>query len=160
MSITTEDYRKLYPSLMAYALSRCKNKSIAEDLVSQTFLTAVEKLERGLNITDLNAWCITVLRNKHIDYVRKKTESQLNVDVSAEEQIQDGGVSADPFSQIIFSNCFGKMKENYSEVLSMSLVAGITTKVIAELLEKPQNTILSWLAKAKLEFYDCVRGND
>ena len=36
---------------------KMKNKSLAEDLVSQTMITAIEKLGEGLSANDLTAWC-------------------------------------------------------------------------------------------------------
>ena len=72
MGLSTEDYKSIYPRLFAYAMSRCRNEAVAEDLVSQTMITAVENLDAGLEVNDLTAWCVTVLRNKHLDFVKKR----------------------------------------------------------------------------------------
>ena len=152
------DYKRIYPSLMAFAITKCRDKTLAEDLVSQTILTAVEKLGEGLNTNDLIAWCITVLKNKHLDYIKKKKEAQFNPEDTNNEQDIEGNVDSDAFSNILFGECFNKLNTNYAEVLSMNILNGITTKTIAEILEKPQNTILTWLTTAKLQFHDCIIG--
>ena len=38
----------------------------------------------------------------------------------------------------------------------MSYLKGMNTKAISEIVKKPQNTILTWLAKSKKEFIECV----
>ena len=57
MGLSAKDYKSIYPRLFAYAMSRCRNEAVAEDLVSQTMITAVENLDAGLEVNDLTAWC-------------------------------------------------------------------------------------------------------
>ena len=156
--LTSEDYKKLYPSLMAYATARCKNKSLAEDLVSQTMITAIEKLGEGLSVNDLTAWCVTVLRNKHLDLMRKKREQELDAENPEDLMLQDSRGTGDGFANLLLSECMTKLKPEHAELMVMNIVRGMTTKVISEIVGKPQNTILTWLTKAKTQFHDCIEG--
>ena len=52
MGLSAKDYKTIYPRLFAYAMSRCRNEAVAEDLVSQTMITAVENLDAGLEVND------------------------------------------------------------------------------------------------------------
>ena len=52
-----------------------------------------------------------------------------------------------------------KIEPKHAEVMIMSVLKGMTTKVISEVLGKPQNTILTWLSKAKIDFHDCIEGH-
>lgn len=158
MSAENRAFSKLYPRLMAYAMSRCKNVSLAEDLVSQTLLSAAEQLSKGMEIDDLTAWCVTVLRNKHLDHLKKKKEDQLNADNPEDQMLQSENIDQDPFSKLLYGECMKLLSEHYREVLFQNLIKGETTASIAERLSKPQNTILTWLTNAKLQFYDCVAG--
>ena len=158
MSLTTNDFREIYPQLKAYAMSRCKNSAIADDLVSETIITAIEKLSEGLSINDLTAWCVTVLRNKHLDFVKKKREQQLDAETPEDQTLEDSRGTGDGFTNLLFSECMEKLKQEHAEVMVMNIVKGMTTKVISEIVGKPQNTILTWLTKAKTEFHDCIEG--
>ena len=60
MGLSAKDYKEIYPRLYAYAMSLCRNNSLAEDLVSQTIIAAVENLDAGTAVRDLTAWCVTV----------------------------------------------------------------------------------------------------
>jgi RNA polymerase sigma-70 factor (ECF subfamily) len=159
MGLSTEDYKSIYPRLFAYAMSRCRNEAVAEDLVSQTMITAVENLDAGLEVNDLTAWCVTVLRNKHLDYIKKKKESQLDPVMPEDQNTEDFNAGGDGFSNILFSECMKRLNSQHSEVMVMNILKGMTTKAISEILNKPQNTILTWLTKAKTEFHDCIEGH-
>lgn len=159
MGLSAKDYKSIYPRLFAYAMSRCRNEAVAEDLVSQTMITAVENLDAGLEVNDLTAWCVTVLRNKHLDYIKKKKESQLDPVMPEDQNTKDSNAGGDGFSNILFSECMKRLNSQHSEVMVMNILKGMTTKAISEILNKPQNTILTWLTKAKTEFHDCIEGH-
>ena len=58
----------------------------------------------------------------------------------------------------IFNDCSQKIAEEKRDILFMSYIKGITTKEISEIIQKPQNTILTWLANAKKELITCIEG--
>ena len=156
MKLTRKDLINLYPKLFAFAVSLSRDKTIAEDLVNDTFVKIMEKLEDQLELKDLTAWSITVLRNQFLDRIRKKSELQLDLESNEEANLQDTSLGVDPFSQIIFSECWGKLTDNYQEVLRFSIFDGLTSKDIGQILDRPQNTVLTWLTKAKLQFHACL----
>lgn len=139
-------------------MSRCKDSALADDLVSETLITAIEKLDEGLSVNDLTAWCITVLRNKHLDFVKKKKEQQLDSENPEDQTFEDSRGIGDGFTNLLFSECMKKLKQEHAEVMVMNIVKGMTTKIISEIIGKPQNTVLTWLTKAKTEFHDCIEG--
>lgn len=159
MSFTLKEYKALYPQLLAYAISLCKDRNIAEDLVSETILKAVEAGENKAKIDNLSAWCVRVLRNKYIDKIRKKGEQQFDPEHPEDENISGSNLGADTFSNILFSECMQRIKPQIRNVLIMNVIEGITSKEIALLEDISQNTVLTWLAKAKLEFFNCFVEN-
>ena len=158
MSITREMYIEIYPQLMRYALSLCKDRALAEDLVSETMLKAVETLNKSDTVEDLCAWCVTVLRNKFFDHKKKKREDQLNEEKPQDQTLASHEAQEDPFASILYQDCIARLSPDHAEVLLMNNLKGLTAKVIAELMNKPQNTVLTWLSKARSQFVDCVEG--
>ena len=75
--MNVETYENLYPSLFGYAYSLTKNRSDAEDLVSETVLQCIQSNAEPDNI---KAWCIRVLKNKFLSSKRKKTEELIEQD--------------------------------------------------------------------------------
>ncbi len=57
--------------LYRYALIRVNNKKIAEDLVQETFLSALKAKDRFEGQSSERTWFTTILKNKIIDYYRR-----------------------------------------------------------------------------------------
>lgn len=169
--------RVLWRPLYHFALSKCKDPDTAKDLTSQAILALVENVGSGLEIRDHEAWCVTVLKNKFKDHVKKKRESQFrdtmpedeNTDwvspavkagTSKVEKVGPWGASfiQTDHSRILFSQCLEQLNPNHKDVMLMNLIKGLTTAAISEVLDKPQNTILTWLTSAKTQFHDCIQG--
>lgn len=58
-------------SLFHFALARVKDKGIAEDLVQDTFLSAVKAQERFKGNSSEKTWLFGILKHKVIDHFRK-----------------------------------------------------------------------------------------
>ena len=93
-----------------------------------------------------------------MDLLKKKKEAQLDPTVPEDSNFKDESAGADIFSSILFSECMKQLNPQHAEVMILSIIKGKTTKIIAEILNKPQNTILTWLTKAKTQFHDCIEG--
>ena len=57
--------------LYNYALFRTNDKSVSEDLVQDTFLSALKNLDSFNKKSSLKTWLTSILKNKIIDYYRK-----------------------------------------------------------------------------------------
>ena len=157
MSIKEQDIIEIYPRIMAFALSRTKDKQKAEDLVQTTIMKALENKEQWSNVKNLSAWLITICRNKFLDSVKKSTEQQFTETTNDTNLISDN-LSSDNEAKKIFDDCSEQLEETKKEVLFMSYIKGITTKEMSDILQKPQNTILTWLANAKKQMIECIEG--
>ena len=67
----TELYRKNVSPVFYYLYSRVHNAADAEDLTSQTFVTALETLSKLRDPQKFRPWVFTIARNKAVDYFRK-----------------------------------------------------------------------------------------
>ena len=157
MSIKEQDIIEIYPRIMAFALSRTKDKQKAEDLVQTTIMKALENKEQWSNVKNLSAWLITICRNKFFDSVKKSTEQQFTETTNDTNLISDN-LSSDNEVKKIFDDCSEQLEATKKEVLFMSYIKGITTKEMSDILQKPQNTILTWLANAKKQMIECIEG--
>jgi RNA polymerase sigma-70 factor (ECF subfamily) len=78
--------------LYQYALTRLSNNSqIAEDLVQETFLSALKSSSKFKGKSSQRTWFVSILRNKIIDYYRKNKNNLFEqVDFQNEEFIENG----------------------------------------------------------------------
>lgn len=155
MAIIEKDIIEIYPKLKAYVKNLSKNPETAEDIVQTTILKALENKEQLKDVKNLTAWLITICRNKFLDSVKKVKESQFNENINENEVMSDG--SFEDFElKNIYENCIQKIKEKEKEALLLSFFEKMTIKDIATRLNKPQNTVLTWIANSKKQFVLCV----
>ena len=157
MSIQEQDIIDIYPRIMAFAFSKTRDKQKAEDIVQTTILKALENKDQWTNVKNLSAWLITICRNKFLDNVKKSTEQQFT-DTSDDSNLVSNNLSGDGEVKKIFEDCSQQLDTNKKDILFMSYIKGITTKEISDIIEKPQNTILTWLANAKKQMIECIEG--
>ena len=157
MSIQEQDIIDIYPRIMAFAFSKTRDKQKAEDLVQTTILKPLENKDQWTNVKNLSAWLITICRNKFLDNVKKSTEQQFT-DTSDDSNLVSNNLSDDGEVKKIFEDCSQQLDTNKKDVLFMSYIKGITTKEISDIIQKPQNTILTWLANAKKQMIECIEG--
>ena len=77
--------------LYNYAITRINEEEQARDLVQETFLAALERIDRFEGRSTERTWLTAILKNKIIDIYRKKSSSLKNIsmDSDAEQNDQD-----------------------------------------------------------------------
>jgi RNA polymerase sigma-70 factor, ECF subfamily len=73
-------YDRALPEVYGYLSSRCgRDRAVAEDLTSQTFVAAVQSLERGAVQVMSVAWLIGIARHKLVDHWRAAAREERNL---------------------------------------------------------------------------------
>ena len=155
MSITEKDITDIYPRLYAYTLNLTRDDFKAKDIVQSSILKALENKDQWSDVRNLSAWLITICKNKFKDSVKKKTEYQFSED-DGDENLVSNNLANDSEVNKMFNDCIQKIESDRKEIFLMSYLKGMNTKAISEIVKKPQNTILTWLAKSKKGFIECV----
>ena len=57
-----------------YLLSLTRNPTLSEDLLSETFVSAIRSLASFRGQSSIKTWLFTIARNKWLDYLRSKRE--------------------------------------------------------------------------------------
>jgi RNA polymerase sigma-70 factor, ECF subfamily len=76
-------YDRALPQVYGYLLPRCGSVTVAEDVTAETFLAAVDALERGTAAAPTVAWLIGVARHKLVDHWRQAGREQRKLAVAA-----------------------------------------------------------------------------
>ncbi len=75
--IDTEKWIDLYgDELYRFAFLRTGNEQTAEDLVQETFLSALKNLENFRGQSEIRTWLFSILKRKIIDFYRKKSTTE------------------------------------------------------------------------------------
>ena len=104
--------------LYAFAIGRVNSKEDVEDLVQETFLSAYKNIEQFQGKSSIKTWLTSILKNKIIDYYRKKNNNQDYEDYlsETEESFENSFFNQDNYGrwkQDINTNYISESADNY-----------------------------------------------
>jgi RNA polymerase sigma-70 factor, ECF subfamily len=82
-------YRPALPQVYGYLLPRCGGVALAEDLTAETFMAAVNGLERGAAPVPTVSWLIGIARHKLVDHWRRLEREQRSLASAGGDEIDD-----------------------------------------------------------------------
>jgi RNA polymerase sigma-70 factor (ECF subfamily) len=134
-------YDRYVQSIYRYLYYRTGSAAEAEDLTSQTFLSALEALPRYQHQGTFGAWLFRIARGKVIDYVRRRKNQLPLEDVYPAE-------SADLLAQLAhtdeiasLSALVHQLDEDEQELIRLRYTAGLPFAQIAAVLGSNENTV-------------------
>jgi RNA polymerase sigma-70 factor (ECF subfamily) len=148
-----DDLVKSIPSLRAFAISLCHNRTEADDLVQETLIRAWNNLANFQEGTNLKAWLFTILRNnfynglrrqKHQnEYARTMDSSQFVVQASQDKTLEFGDVMRN----------LAVLPPDQREALILVTVENMSYEEVAAICSCPIGTVKSRVnrARARLE---------
>lgn len=134
-----EVYDLYFREVYRYALSLCRNESIAEEITQETFYKALAKLDNFDGKCKIAVWLCQIAKNTYISMCRKN--QHLNSDTET-----DLPQSCDNFEEIFFDKetafaihkVLHTLDEPYKEVFSLRAFGELSFKQIAELFGKTE----------------------
>lgn len=144
-------YRQYVQRVYAYLLSLTSSKEDAEDLTAQTFLAALESLDKFRKDGVFEAWIIGIARNKFIDYLRKTKHLTALEDIphlslqstpSVEVQVED----TDHWQEVLHS--MKQLKTERYEALTLRIFAGLSSAETAVVMNKTEGAINNLVYRA------------
>src|SRR5512133_1732001 len=134
-------YDRYVQSIYRYLYYRIGSASEAEDLTSQTFLSALEALPRYQHQGNFAAWLFRIARGKVIDYVRRQHRQ-----LPLKETYPAG--TADLLAQVVRSDEIERLSvliraldEDDQELIRLRYTAGLPFAQIAAVLNSNENTV-------------------
>lgn len=141
------------PSLRAFAISLCRDRTEADDLVQETLIRAWNSLGDFQEGTNFKAWLFTILRNNFYNGLRKlkhQTEYARSMDSSAfvEQASQDKKLE---FEDVVRG--LGVLPPDQREALILVTVENMSYEEVATICGCPIGTVKSRVnrARARLE---------
>lgn len=171
-------YSKTYPkayTIAYYSLGATnKFKDEAQTITQDSMRKAFEKLDQLKDDDKFAPWMYTILNNSIRDYFRahKNKDYQTNTFSELdsedfrdnyEESIADDSVAFNPEANMNteliaegLKECLDKLPDNQRFALMMQMYQQLTTKEIAEQMEVEENTVKSWIRRAKISIKDMI----
>ena len=142
--------------LLSLALKKTNNFEQAEDLVSETLISALVSLKNGKSIDNLKAYLSVILNHKFNDFLRSKYSKPTiyygvipQFDFASEEKnVEEQLIQKEEAERI--RQIISQFSKNYREVLVRHFIHGQNVGFIAEDLEINVNTVKSRLNTARM----------
>jgi len=155
---TTKFYKTFQPRLLNYILKKIDNPKDAEEILQDTFLSAIDSLPLFKFNSSLYTWLCAIAKHEIADFYRKK-------------RIKTFLFSRFPFLKTLVSKALGpqlalqeketkekiihtfkNISEGYSQILRLKYIEGKTIKQIAKILGKTAKAVDSQLYRARKAF--------
>lgn len=137
------------PRLRRFARGMVRDMSLADDLVQECLERALTRLHLYQPGTNLRAWLFTILRNLHINGVRRK---QTFVDIDGEAQAGLGGAHGSQFSRMEvrdLKRALAKLPREQREVVLLIGLEGISYAEAADIMKVSIGTVKSRLSRGR-----------
>ncbi|HKY14582.1 MAG TPA: RNA polymerase sigma factor [Microthrixaceae bacterium] len=157
----------LYPravgEVYGYLLPRSGTRSAAEDLTSETFLAAIDTLQRRTIEAVTTAWLIGIARHKLADHWRRAERDERRLRVLA----QHADDADDPWEAAIDAAvaraALKELGAHHRAALTFRYLDGLPVREVAGLLERTEHATEALLVRARKAFraaYDDADGPD
>ena len=137
----SEIYQEHAEMVYRFLLRMCQDEDLAEDLMQDTFLKAIEKINTFDMRCKLSTWLCQIAKNTYLDYLRKK-KKQTDVEVWAERfetvemSAEDKLMAAETAGEI--HRMRHKLDETYKEVFLLRFYANLSFKEIGNVFGKTE----------------------
>ncbi|GAB4315871.1 MAG: sigma-70 family RNA polymerase sigma factor [Bacteroidales bacterium] len=185
---TTTRHRELIKKLFEehadflynYAITRVKEHHLAEDLVQETYIAALKNIGTFEGRSRPTTWLIAILKNKIIDYIRKRVRSLNEQSLDALERADDffteqgkwkdahkpGELRFDKGNpmereefQRVLKACLGHLKELHRLTFILKYIEGEETETICQELKITASNYWVIIHRAKLQLRECLEKN-
>jgi len=168
--------------LYRFALLRVKDPQVAEDVVQETFVSALQGLGTYEGASSVRTWLVGILKHKIIDQFRKRSREVLSTDLagdhsgapeSAFDRLREGQSPATPREWQdtpdnllkskefwkVFRRCLDALPPAYHDAFSLRELDGMTTQEICKILDVTPTNLWVILHRARGRLRGCLDAN-
>jgi len=129
-------------------LNILKDYSLSEDIMQDTYLQALAKIQTYKPTHSFKAWIATIAKNLAFNEFNRRSKT-MTVDVQ-EDESYFGSTPSNIENKILIEQIFQILNETEREVVLLHVVADMKHKDIASIIDKPLGTV-TWLYKTSIE---------
>ncbi len=160
--------------LFRYAVTRVRDKTVAEDLVQETFLAALMSRSRFEERSSEQTWMLAILRRKIADWHRQRMRRQVP-EMTSDDPIEGlfdsagawvhrpGDWSIEPEELVaksefwqVFSSCLKKLPERQGAAFSLRVLDELTAEETCKSLSLSPTNLWVTLHRARARLRECL----
>ena len=139
------------PHLRAFAISLCRSRDLADDLVQDTLVRAWSSHASFQTGTNLKAWLFTILRNSYFSTYRKQRNEVADSDGQIAASVGVPAAQDGAMAMADFHIALAKIPDDQREALLLVGASGFTYEEAAEICGAAVGTIKSRVSRARAQ---------
>lgn len=125
-----------------------RDNNLAEDIMQETFLVAIQKLDQLQDPDKVEAWLARIAINKAKNTFRGKVKAEaLSKDLPTPDTM-DEALCQDA-ERALLSDAISHLSDDHQIVIYLKYVRGFTSNQVAQALDLPEGTVKSRLHRAR-----------
>lgn len=159
-SLFNEQLHNNYTNLYRLAYSWAQQKPLAQDLVQETMLKAIEKHYQLKQLDEMTPWLCKIMHNLYMDKLRydhkwlfveeAEIDSQLSSPSSEEAFIEEQTHSK-------IHQAIGQLNAGQREIITLVDLQGLSYQQTSEILDVPVGTVMSRLSRARNQLKELLK---
>ena len=150
-------YDHALPQVYGYLSARVGSASVAEDLTSETFLAAVDAIQRGTLQAPTVAWLIGVARHKLVDHWRAQAREERRLTAVAGQSTLDDPWDAQLDIHLAHA-VLGQLGAHHRSALTLRYLDGLSVPEVASVLDRTVHATEALLVRARVAFRRAYEG--
>ena len=142
-------FSQYYNEALLFTISLCRNRTVAEDIVSDAFFKALTLSDES--IRDLKPWLLTVCRNEFISICRKNsrfTGEEIPEDLADDcEEVIESIIRKEEYRSMY--RAIELLPDTQRETVLLFYFSGLPIKTIAEVTGKSETNTKVLLCRAR-----------
>ena len=152
-----DTYNAYFHNVYLFVCSLTSDRYLAEEITQETFVKAMQALDKFDGKKDILAWLFTIARNTYFSHCRKQKRI---VDISVSERCEDAVLERmiDHEAAFQIHEFLHSMKEPYKEVFTLRVLGELPYKKIGRLFGKSEGWARVVYYRAKKQIADYLEG--
>jgi RNA polymerase sigma-70 factor (ECF subfamily) len=160
-SAITDLYNAYFDRLYSLVFNQVdRNRSVAEDIVQETFLAAIESSKKFQGRSSLYTWLCSIAYHKVADHYRRQARERKHmvsgVDVDAVDVTDGSGKQSQPESLIesaetrqVVNQALAKLPWDYRQVLVLKYVEEMSVQEISQIMGRSPKSVEGLLTRSR-----------
>ena len=144
-------YDRALPQVFGYLRARSGTEAVAEDLTAETFLAAVQAVERDAVPQLTVAWLIGVARHKLVDHWRRQAREERSLRALPDEQVEPDQMEAH-FERARTREVLSELGAHHRAALTLRYLDGLSVPEVAHHLDRTVHATEALLVRSRNAF--------
>lgn len=149
-----ELYSKYFKSVYKYLLYLSKNEDTAEELVQETFYSAIKNISKFKNECDISAWLCKIAKNKYLTKLKKENKIIFDSNTDLDELDSNTNFVDELLEKEEKLELYKKIHELddiVREIFYLRLKGELTFKDISEIIGKSESWVKVTFFRTKIK---------